>query len=169
MYGDGPRRPLLFLDVDGVLLPFGARSGRPVRPALTRSGAANPLLERLDPDDGRRLLALGCPIVWATTWAGEGNDVIAPMLGLPAFPVVAWPDTDVELERGLHWKTAFLAQWSEGTPFIWLDDEITDVDRCWVAAHHPAPTLLHRVDPFIGLTADTFAAVERWLRHGLVD
>jgi hypothetical protein len=33
-----------------------------------------------------------------------------------------------------------------GRPFIWLDDEIRAADRDWVATHHPAPALLHRVD-----------------------
>ena len=139
-----------------------------IRPGRAREGvpAANPLLDRLDPDDGRRLLTLECPIVWATTWADEANDVIAPLLALPALPVIPWPHTAPEPEHGLHWKTTFLTRCSDGRPFVWLDDEITDVDRRSVATHHPAPTLLHRTDPHRGLTADTVTAAQRWLRRG---
>ena len=69
---------LVFLDVDGTLIPLRARAATG---ALGESG--NPLLDRLDPADGRRLLELGCQLVWATTWMAEANDVISPRLGLP--------------------------------------------------------------------------------------
>ena len=57
--------PLLFLDVDGPLIPFRARpAGRPFAPCDVLGGPAeasgNPLIDRLDPADGRRLLAAAC-------------------------------------------------------------------------------------------------------------
>ena len=152
-------RPLLFLDVDGPLIPFRARDTAAAAP-----DDGNPLLGRLDPEDGRRLLALGCELVWATTWMAEANEVVSPRLGLPRLPVVEWPDDDADPRGGLHWKTAFLARWAAGRPFVWLDDEVTEIDRRWVAAHHDRPALVHRVDPFLGLTGDDFSAVRRWLR-----
>ncbi|MFF0659107.1 HAD domain-containing protein [Micromonospora tulbaghiae] len=159
---------LVFLDVDGPLIPFKVRPvgrdrslrGAVVQP-LDRTG--NPLLDRLDPGDGRRLLELGCPLVWATTWMAEANEVISPRLGLPELPVVEWPDGDEDPERGLHWKTAFLSRWAADRPFVWLDDEITEADRRWVAAHHPVRALLQRVDPYVGLTEADFSVVRRWL------
>ena len=161
-------RPLVFLDVDGTLIPLRAR---PVRVEGSVSGTnavavscpGNPLLDRIDPDDGRRLLALGCQLVWATTWMAEANEVISPRLGLPDLPTVVWPDVDENPQRGLHWKTAFLTRWAAGRPFVWLDDEITDADRRWVAAHHPVRALLHHVDPHLALTAADLSAVRRWL------
>jgi len=33
----------------------------------------------------------------------------------------------------------------------------------WVDAHSPAPALLHRVDPFVGLTEGDFALIRQWI------
>ncbi|MFC4855527.1 HAD domain-containing protein [Actinophytocola glycyrrhizae] len=152
-------RPLLFLDVDGTLLPFGGD-------ARTFGDDPNPLLARLDPAHGPRLAALSFDLVWATTWTADANEVLSPRLGLPELPVVDWPepsDVDVRDERaGLHWKTRTLVAWAAGHPFAWVDDEITHADRAWVAARHPGPALLHRVDPRAGLTGADYATLRAW-------
>lgn len=154
----GHRRFLIFLDVDGPLIPFRARS-------RSRPSAEHPLLDRLDPADGRRLVALGGRLVWATTWGPDANEVVAPRLGLPRLPVVDWPDDDEEPAGGRHWKTAGLVAWAAGRPFVWLDDEITDADRWWVEACHPGAALLRRVDPYAGLAEPDYAAVAAWIRR----
>ncbi|SFE34292.1 hypothetical protein SAMN05216251_102552 [Actinacidiphila alni] len=94
-------RPLLFLDVDGPLIPFGATreehpDGYPTY--VPQEASANPLLARVDPALGRKLLALPCDLVWATTWEDEANECIAPLLGLPQLPVVTWPVPSEQLE-----------------------------------------------------------------------
>ncbi|MEU0947757.1 HAD domain-containing protein [Streptomyces canus] len=160
-------RALLFLDVDGTLLPFGAAGSYPLyEPAFPLPAAVtdHPLLARVDPALGARLMSLGCELVWSTTWGDDANTVLAPWLGLPRLPLVDWPDADDEDERsGLHWKTRSLVAWAAGRPFVWVDDEITDADRSWVAARHPERALLHRVDHQAGLTEGDFAVLEEWL------
>ncbi|MFG2827088.1 HAD domain-containing protein [Streptomyces sp. NPDC048434] len=169
-------RPLLFLDVDGPLIPFGPApddraGGHPTygtghEPA---EAGSNPLLARINPELGPRLAALPCRLVWATTWMTDANECIAPRLGLPELPMVTWPDPSDDEERdaraGLHWKTRTLLDWAAGRPFAWVDDEITGIDRSWVSAHHGERALLHRVDPRRGLTDADFVVLDDWLRR----
>ncbi|WP_329491713.1 HAD domain-containing protein [Kitasatospora sp. NBC_01246] len=170
------QRPLLFLDVDGPLIPFGATAqelpdGYPTFRTATglRVADANPLLARIDPAHGRRLAALPCELVWATTWMAEANEYVAPLIGLPELPVVTWPEPTGQDEQdeldGLHWKTRALLDWAAGRPFAWVDDEITDIDRAWMSAHHGDRALLHRVDPRWGLADADYAALDHWLRE----
>ena len=165
---------LLFLDVDGTLIPFGAERPYPLHesPRPLPETAVHPLLTRVDPALGtrlRRLAELGCELVWATTWMDDANAALAPWLGLPPLPVVDWPDEGAEPRfgpRGLHWKTRPLVDRAAGRPFVWVDDEITDADRAWVAGSHPAPALLHRVDHRHGLTDRDFTVLEEWITAG---
>lgn len=133
--------PLLFLDVDGPLLPFG---GSP--PYEPEEIVDVPRLARLRRDAGPRLTALPCTLVWATSWLEDANSEIAPRLGLPSLPVVAWPERNAAGERED------------------IDDEITDADRHWVSAHHPGPALLLSVDASRGLTEQDLAVLGAWLQ-----
>jgi hypothetical protein len=159
-------RPLLFLDVDGPLIPFGGAvpsySVGPEYPAA----AVNPLRTRIDPTVGRRLAALGYQLVWATTWGEDANECIALRIGLPPLPVVSWPEPSELDERdtraGRHWKTRPIVAQAAGWAFAWVDDEITRADQDWVAVHHEGPALLYRIDPRHGLQEDDFAVLETW-------
>lgn len=166
------RRPLLFLDVDGPLIPFGRT--RRAYPTYDMTGlppdvADHPFLPRLDPAHGGRLSALACDLVWATAWQDEANVYLAPRLGLPQLPVVEWPGVsdfdDHDMRVGLHWKTRTLVAYAAGRPFVWVDDEITGTDASWVAAHHGTHALLHRVDPGEGLSPGDYAELAAWLRN----
>jgi hypothetical protein len=159
---DPAKGPLLFLDVDGTLIPFGQQQA----PTSTPTDS---YLARLDPHIGARLSALPCHLVWATTWEDDANTEVAPRLGLPPMPVVRWPDPTPEHELedqwfNLHWKTRTLAAWAAGRPFIWVDDEISKADQDWVATHYPGRALLHRVEAAQGITDVDMDAFDTWLK-----
>ncbi|EDY49217.1 secreted protein [Streptomyces clavuligerus] len=163
-------RPLLFLDVDGPLNPYAAQPE--TRPhgyttlRVPRSDAHDdnrglwprrrPLRVWLNPEHGRVLLQLGFELCWATTWMGDANRWIAPVLGLE-LPFVDFGDALLqERPDGVHWKTGPLVDYAGGRPFAWVDDEQSELDQAYVTAHHRGPGLLHHVNPRIGLRESDF-------------
>jgi hypothetical protein len=161
----GAQQPVLFLDVDGVLIPYGLGPA-PDSATVLMAGpdADDEMLSRINPALGPRLLSLGCDLVWATGWEDEANDVISPRVRLPRLPVLAWNSADLESGPArLHWKTRGLVACAGGRPFVWVDDEISEADRDWVVLDHPAPALLYRIDSHIGLTEADIDVIERWL------
>ncbi|MGW5121274.1 hypothetical protein ACWEQ8_38440 [Streptomyces noursei] len=176
-------RPLLLVDVDGPLNPYAAKPQR--RPAGyqthrlltprweatqrrrlaewgTPDARVKPLRVWLNPEHGPALRSLPFDLVWATTWEDEANAYVAPVLGLPELPFIAWPSPRPEPEGGVFWKTPAIVAWARGRAFAWVDDDITRADRAWVAEHHDGPALLHRVDPRHGLTVDDFETLTAW-------
>ncbi|MFE9426855.1 HAD domain-containing protein [Kitasatospora sp. NPDC006697] len=122
-------RPLLYLDVDGVL--------NPVQPVPVDDFAAHELAGYrvwLSARHGEWLAELAevYEICWATTWQDEANRLIAPLLGLGPLPVVRvvgyrrQPGDPrirlMELISGAKW--APLLRYAEGRPFAWVDDVI---------------------------------------------
>ncbi|MDX3165930.1 hypothetical protein PV516_19270 [Streptomyces scabiei] len=168
-------KPYCYLDVDGPLNPWLAKpEKRPAgysthrmkppslydrHPGKPRA-YVKPLRVWLNADHGPALLDLDVDLVWGTTWMAEARDFIAPVLGLPDLPYVDFgPDLLNDRDDGLHWKLPALLAHAGDRPFVWVDDEVSDRDRAYVAAHHPAPALLHWVDPRHGLRDDDFAAI----------
>jgi len=161
---------MLLIDIDGPLNPYAAQPERRpegytthrMRPTGWSDG--RPLRVWLNPAHGAELLALAesYELVWATTWKGEANVWIGPHLGLPELPFIDWPTMHGAAPRGTFWKTQYILQYAAGRPFAWIDDDITDLDREWVAAHHLADALLLRIDERIGLTGPDFDALAGW-------
>ncbi|MFI6309902.1 HAD domain-containing protein [Nocardia fusca] len=164
---DQEGKPLLFLDVDGPLIPFGRTPVSASDPLFApERHDENPIAARIDPALGPLLIALPCELIWATTWAHEANRSISPVLGMPTLAVTDWPDEqDDHIDEWfrLHWKTRALVERAGGRPFIWIDDEIGDSDQKWVSEQHPGRALLYRVDPRVGLRPNDLDTVSEWL------
>jgi hypothetical protein len=150
---------LVFLDIDGTLVPFGRTS-----PAGKPADGGNPLLSRVDLRLARRLATLPAQLVWATTWMHEANDLLAAHLGWPPLPVLEVVEPSIEDEYfKLHWKTRSIVAHAAGRAFAWVDDEITDADQEWVDEHHAGVALLLRVDSRAGLTSADLGRLASWI------
>jgi hypothetical protein len=152
-------RPLLLVDVDGVLSLFGFPGTPPAEllPAAVEgiphllSNHAGPLLERLS----RRF-----ECVWCTGWEERAEEHLPRLLGLPG----GWPHLTFapELAPRRHWKlSAIDAHVGAERPVAWIDDDFDATCASW-AADRPGPTLLVRTDPATGLRAEHVTRLESW-------
>mgnify|MGYP001056017370 CR=1 FL=1 len=163
-------RPLILIDVDGVLNRLGRKRGVD-RPWFQAEGMCDgetyPLV--LNAQHGPKLLQLaedtGAELVWATTWQEEANTQIAPLVGLPTLPAI-----DVERHRqllgsdipGVCRKTPYVAEYVGDRPFVWFDDDTTKWDQDYLSERCGGPFRLVYVDRWDGLTDLDFADATRW-------
>ena len=146
-------KPLLLLDVDGVLIPWQAKTVPPDYQwfeLLNRVGGKDTKEEvLLSPSHGTRLSRLGekFQLVWATGWEHEANRVLAPILVLPKLSVIEFPRD----EDGTFVKLVTVSKIPPSTSVVWLDDELTEAAKEWARTRAGA-TLLVDVDPSTGLT-----------------
>jgi len=143
-------RPLLLLDVDGVLSPTGIA----VPPRYERRVTATfSVVVRPDHGEWLRELAVAYELVWASTWGSKANEVYGTIHALEEMPVIPLG----QLPRSGTRKLAAVDRYVGDRAFAWIDDELYDDAVSWAQARS-APTLLVRTRASIGLT---HADVER--------
>ena len=164
---DDPR-PLLLLDVDGVLNPYAASRNwldksdyRRRNLSVSDSGGTLPVW--LDKSHGPLLLDLavtaGLELAWCTTWEHLANVEIGPRIGLPELPVIEFGF------NGQRWKFGPVLEYAGDRPVAWLDDdfELQHEDCSWFREQRgDRPTLLQLVDPHHGLRQQDVDAVASW-------
>jgi hypothetical protein len=144
-------RPILLIDVDGVISLFGFDHAAPPRDGryllvdgITHflSGTAGEHLRRLQ---------LAFELAWCTGWEEKANDYLPLALGLEGpLPHVVFEPAGRPVQA--HWKLGAIDLHVEaGRPLAWIDDAHDDACREW-AATRPGPTLLVTTDPAVGLT-----------------
>ncbi len=185
-------RPLVLLDVDGVLNALRS----PPDPAVWsdwRTGEAQaagrtwPLRWSPSVVAGVRRWTELADVQWLTTWGHAANAGLAALLGLPQLPVAgthdapppvvtahADPDADALAEvtpaapdplSGRWWKFDVVrALLADGPrPLVWVDDDLAgDADVRAWVRGH-SRCLLVAPHPLAGLTAPELAAVQRFL------
>jgi hypothetical protein len=181
------RRPHLFLDVDGVLNPFGPDHNHNGEPAgfddfdvhavefELEPGRLRLFLVRLSPTMGARLTGLAVDICWATTWEHRADSAIAPLCGLPrALPVLSPLNEAEEWERDWKFLAVRRAVERDPRPFVWIDDDIDYfrdgalTPRAW-AAGLSEPNLLVAPDSDTGLLPIQLNAIEEFVgQHAMV-
>jgi len=143
-------RPVLFLDVDGVISLFGFPSAELAPgPFHFVDGIAH----CIGADSGPRLERLleRFEAVWATGWEEKANEYLPTLLGLPALdlPTLSF-DGNADFGSA-HWKVDAIHEYAGERPAAWIDDNIDETCRRW-ADERDAPTLLVQTEPMEGLT-----------------
>jgi hypothetical protein len=149
-------KPLLLLDVDGVLNPY------PETPAGYDEHDFFPEDDepvRLAPVHGEwlRELVTSFEIVWATGWGEDANRFLCPHFGLETFPLLPLPPIPFDAAVKARAVRDFVGE----RPAAWIDDLITADDLAWAAARRAA-TLLVQVDHREGLTRAQVDRVLSW-------
>ena len=152
-------RPILFLDVDGVISLFGF--GRDVTPPgafHSIDGIVHCIGERVADRLGR--LADRFELVWATGWEEKANEYLPHILGLAGeLPVLSFDGRAVF--GSAHWKLHAIDEYAGDRPAAWIDDYIDDECRAW-AERRAAPTLLVEAESATGLTEEHVERLLGW-------
>jgi hypothetical protein len=166
-------KPILFLDVDGVL-NVDYHRGTPRKGTIVREiplgHPQHVYTVYLDPSHGPWLneLTEHFELVWATTWEDEANEYLLEHLGLPPLPVVPFT-AEAELRLPLPdllpqpkfsdrhntwiWKAPSVLRYAGDRPFYWFDDDFSLLhDHLWAEKRNETvPTYLEHVRPHKGL------------------
>jgi hypothetical protein len=159
--GGAAERPILFLDVDGVLSIFGFDTSEPLpAPFSWIDGIAHcipresaPLLEELN----RRF-----ELVWATGWEEKANEYLPGILEL-SFGELPCLTFDGQATFGsAHWKLDAIERYAGDRPAAWIDDNLGDSGRLWALAR-AAPTLLVETRSWEGIRREHVDRLLAWV------
>lgn len=159
-------RPLLLVDVDGVISLFGfPPQDRPAGTWLMVDGIAH----LISAGAGPHLRALAGPfeLVWCTGWEEKANEYLPLALGLPGpLPHLRFDEPASGIQA--HWKLGAIERHAGTRPLAWVDDAHDEACEAWASAR-AAPTLLIGTRPDVGLTETHAAELAAWaaaLRQG---
>ena len=164
------RKPLLLVDVDGVISLFGFEDGR--RPDGSFH-SIDGIPHFLSATAGEHLHALAADfeLVWCSGWEEKANEYLPLLLGLPGpLPYLSFDRSPGRVNA--HWKLEAIDAFAGLRPLAWVDDAFNDSCDAWAGAR-PAPTLLLGTDPARGLTEAEVRRLGSWARrldrHGATD
>lgn len=171
-----PSRPLLMVDIDGVISLFGPPNHAPGQPPRSNQAPdPAPVEGAFHSIDGTphflsfsaaaHLLGLAenFDLVWASGWEERAEEHLPRLLGLPA----GLPFLRFERSPGCgqaHWKLAAIDAYAGTRPLAWIDDSFNDACHDW-AAERSAPTLLVSTIPEDGLTSREAELLAAWARE----
>lgn len=174
--------PVVLIDVDGPLNPYAAKATKRPEGYLTHRlkpkgfEYTKGLRVWLNPLHGPSLMALEADLVWATMWEADANKLIGPEIGLPELPFIDFGATKTGIyatENMNSIKTYFktpriaykMRKHFGGVPFLWIDDECTQVDEDFLKEACGVEVKAYYVDPKIGLTDKDFENIAEWIEE----
>ncbi len=156
-------RPLLLVDVDGVISLFGFDSAEPP-PGRFVLVDGIPHLISATAGDHLRALSDAFELAWCTGWEEKADEHLRHLLRLPdSCPHLAFDGA--EPGRHAHWKLGAVDRYAGlSRPVAWIDDAHDDSTDAWAAARR-GPTLLVRTDPAVGITDAHVDELLGWARR----
>jgi hypothetical protein len=150
-------RPLLFVDIDGVISLFGFPPHRRPAGSWLDVGGIPHLISATAAEHLQRLGDV-FELVWCSGWEEKADEHLAHLFHLPARPPFL---TFSAAPGSAHWKLDSIERHAGDRPLAWIDDTFDDSCRTWAAAR-PAPTLLVATDAAVGMELAHVVALERW-------
>ena len=150
-------KPLLFVDVDGVLSLFGF--AEIPGPLSWIDGVAH----YIPPESGPRLarLAERYELVWATGWEEKANEYLPHLLQLPFKDLPTLSFDGAAVFGTAHWKLGPIAAYAGERPLAWIDDSLDEECEEW-ARNRRAPTLLVQTESPVGITDEHVDLLLGW-------
>jgi hypothetical protein len=154
----GTRRPVLLVDIDGVLNVYGVE-GCPEGYSEFDLFPDDDQPARLCVVHGEWLRELGeqFDLAWASAWGVDAHRLLGPILGLEPFPFVPMPARPFPPADKVPAIESFVGE----RPAAWLDDVVTAEARAW-ARGRKASTILVEVDHRTGLERRHVDALITW-------
>jgi hypothetical protein len=163
----GASKPLLMVDIDGVISLFAApgASWADRRPSEGSFHSIDGIPHFLSSTAAAHLLALSTSfeLVWASGWEEKAEEYLPHLLDLPRGLVFLRFERSVGRSNA-HWKLDAIEAHAAGRALAWVDDALDDECRTW-ALGRAAPTLLVQTEPEHGLTASETQHLEAWARE----
>jgi HAD domain in Swiss Army Knife RNA repair proteins len=154
-------RPILFVDVDGVisLFDFAPAAGQLPGPLHLIDGITHCIPE----DVGERLVRLSeeFELVWATGWEDRANEHLPHLLKLPFRDLPCLTFGAQPVFGTAHWKVDAIAAYAGDRPAAWIDDSIDESCAAW-AQERDAPTLILKTSSSVGLTDEHVTELLAW-------
>jgi hypothetical protein len=158
------RRPLLLVDIDGVISLFGFTAGAQPEGSFH---SIDGIPHFLSSSAAEHLLAISpnFELAWASGWEEKANDYLPHLLGLPALPYLSFERSVGRANA--HWKLNAIDSYAGTRPLAWIDDAFNDACHQWAIARG-TPTLLVQTAPASGLTSREAEILERWAQELLL-
>jgi hypothetical protein len=152
-------RPILFVDVDGVISLFGFESFEEPPGAFHM---VDGILHCIGSSAAARLarLARVYELVWATGWEEKANEYLVHLLEMEGdLPVLTF---DGRASFGsAHWKLEAIEEFAADRPAAWIDDNLDVECRAW-AERRSAPTLLVETEAAVGIDEEHVELLLGW-------
>ena len=161
-------RPILAIDVDGVISIFGF--DQPPSPEIASFELIDGTPHCISNAAAARILRLAdrFDLVWATGWQDRANDRLSLITGIGPLPVIEF---DGHHEPGVaagttaaHWKLSAIGRFCGNRPLAWIDDSFDRSCYSWAERREAGghPTLLVPTEPEIGFEEAQADATADW-------